>query len=219
MCVTAARSIVTRSLLALACLGAVALPLPAAAAEADAAKGKGHYAICQTCHGTKAEGQQAFHAPRLAGQHAWYVARQLESFRGGVRGYHPQDVYGQQMRGMAGTLADQGAVNDVSAYVATLAAPRPARSVQGGDAQRGKALFGICATCHGQAAQGSEPQGAPRLAGQHDWYLVKQLDDFRAGYRGAQSDDARGAAMAAMANTLPDRQAVLDVVTYINTLE
>lgn len=100
------------------------LPPPAAhpstLAGADAEAGKAAYAVCVACHGARGEGNQALNAPPLAGQEEWYLQRQLAKFRSGVRGTHPQDVTGQQMRPMALTLTDEQAVNNVVAYIQTL---------------------------------------------------------------------------------------------------
>ena len=59
---------------------------------------------------------------------------------------------------------------------------------------------------------------APKLTGQADWYLLAQLHKFKSGARGAHKDDATGAQMRAMASTLVDDQAMLDVVAYVRTL-
>ena len=56
------------------------------------------------------------------------------------------------------------------------------------------------------------------LAGQNDWYLVTQLKNFKAGFRGSDPLDTFGAPMRAMAAGLRDEQAIIDVVSYINTL-
>jgi cytochrome c oxidase subunit 2 len=50
----------------------------------------------------------------------WYMARQLQNFRQGIRGEHPQDFYGSQMASMAKVLADDQAINDLVDYVHTL---------------------------------------------------------------------------------------------------
>jgi cytochrome c553 len=60
--------------------------------------------------------------------------------------------------------------------------------------------------------------GAPALADRTDWYLVTQLRNYKAGLRGSDQRDTNGAQMRALAQTLPDTQAIDDVVTYINTL-
>jgi cytochrome c oxidase subunit 2 len=58
----------------------------------------------------------------------WYLATQLKNFQEGVRGSHPQDMYGPQMALMSATLADDQAINDLVAYinaVLTSATARP----------------------------------------------------------------------------------------------
>ena len=59
-------------------------------------------------------------APRAAGIDDWYLARQLQNFKTGVRGQHPTDHYGKQMGLMADILQDDQAVNDLVAYINTL---------------------------------------------------------------------------------------------------
>jgi cytochrome c oxidase subunit 2 len=75
---------------------------------------------CGACHGASGEGIRAMNAPRLRGMSDWYLATQLKNFRQGIRGTHPQDLYGPQMALMSATLADQQAVNDLVAYVNSL---------------------------------------------------------------------------------------------------
>lgn len=51
---------------------------------------------------------------------------------------------------------------------------------------KGKEVFeksGKCVTCHGPMGEGDPAQEAPRLAGQHDWYLRDQLSNFKTGVR------------------------------------
>ena len=88
-----------------------------------------------------------------------------------------------------------------------------------GDATRGQALYATCAACHGAAGEGNEALGGPPLAGQSDWYLVTQLNNFRTGARGAAAGDTQGATMAPSVAVLADEAAVQDVVAYIATLE
>ncbi len=49
------------------------------------------------------------------------------------------------------------------------------------DAAKGEILFKQCIACHGPKAEGIPAQKAPRLSGQHDWYILKQLQDIKAG--------------------------------------
>ncbi|MBT4255323.1 MAG: cytochrome c, partial [Gammaproteobacteria bacterium] len=91
-------------------------------------------------------------------------------------------------------------------------------TVEGNDRQ-GRTAFQSCAACHGANAEGNEALGAPALAGQNDWYLITQIENFRSGVRGSHQDDTFGAQMVTMSKTLRDEQAILNVVSYINTLQ
>lgn len=52
-----------------------------------------------------------------------------------------------------------------------------------GDAARGEITFEICQGCHRAHALGRPDGSYPRLAGQHDTVLIKQMTDVRAGRR------------------------------------
>jgi len=96
-----------------------ALPPPRlqAAAGADPKQGYEDYqARCGACHGASAQGNTALHAPALASLDAAYLRRQFENFRTGLRGTHPDDTYGRQMKMMAMTLED-AALDDVIAFM------------------------------------------------------------------------------------------------------
>src|SRR6266568_705291 len=87
-----------------------------------------------------------------------------------------------------------------------------------GDAAAGRPLYAVCAACHGLQAEGNPALNAPKLSGQGDWYLKRQLRNFKQGVRGAHPKDLYGPQMALMAAILADDQATHDVVAYINTL-
>jgi len=183
----------------------------------DVAAGKALFAACAACHGAQAQGNVAMNAPRLNGQGAWYLERQLRQFKAGVRGAHEKDQFGKMMAPMAATLVDEAAIADVAAYIAGLPdAPRPAATVHG-DADRGSRHFATCAACHGADARGNFATNAPRLQGASDWYLARQLKNFRDGVRGAHPGDAYGGQMALIAGMLVDDAEISDMVAYLNT--
>lgn len=91
------------------------------AADGDPGRGKGLYAVCSTCHGEHAEGVQELNGPALTGLEDWYIVRQLQNFKTGVRGTDKRDIYGQQMAPMAQVLPDDQAMEDVAAYIKSLA--------------------------------------------------------------------------------------------------
>jgi cytochrome c553 len=172
---------------------------------------------CAVCHGVELAGNRAVDAPRLAGLPAWYLASQMQAFRNGWRGTHPDDVNGMEMRPQA-TVLTPAEVARAVAYAASVPA-RPSTPSVSGDPIRGRALFETCAVCHGARGEGSEAMLAPPLAGQSDWYLVTQMQHFRSGARGTIPGDTQGAVMRAAALVLPDDAAVDDVVAYVNTLQ
>lgn len=173
---------------------------------------------CAPCHGAAGEGMAVAKAPAIAGLPEWYVKHQVDGFRQGLRGTHFDDIQGMRMRPMALTLLDDAEVAKVSAYVAALPRTSPAPQLTGGDATRGQGYYATCAACHGADGMGNEALGAPPLVGASDWYLRDQLEKFQTGVRGAHKNDVRGAQMAPMAKTLPDGQAIKDVLAHISTL-
>ncbi len=171
---------------------------------------------CATCHGADGRGNEGVRAPRLAGMEPWYLRRQLENYRAGVRGSHPNDTEGLAMQPMAVPLTDES-IQDIIEWVGDWPYV-PAEPTIEGDIEAGRVLYGTCATCHGVAAEGNETLGAPALAGQNDWYMVVQLQNFLAGYRGAHPQDVYGAQMRVMTTELRDDDDIVNVVAYINSL-
>lgn len=88
-----------------------------------------------------------------------------------------------------------------------------------GDAEAGKAAYAPCAACHGQNAEGNLAMNAPKLSGMDDWYLRRQLRQYKSGERGSDPTDVLGTQMRGMAATLADDKAIRDVVAYIGTLD
>ena len=64
------------------------------------------------------EGDKTIGAPRLTGQSDWYLYQQLINFQKGIRGDHPEDLYGKQMRDTALMFSDQ-MYKDVVNYIPT----------------------------------------------------------------------------------------------------
>jgi len=93
---------------------------PLATLQADAAAGARQYAQhCSACHGPEGEGYADLGAPSLRGIDDWYLVRQYENFRDGIRGNHKDDLYGQQMLPMGQLLTDEQ-VRDVVVWLQSL---------------------------------------------------------------------------------------------------
>ena len=200
--------------------------------SADLEQGKQLYAGCTSCHGIDGQGNETMGAPKIAGLSRWYLHRQLSYFKQKIRGQNSADLFGQQMAAMSALLPDDKAIADVSAYLNALIptkisptknSPIEKNSTQNmpmisGDAIKGKSFYKNCAYCHGEHAQGNFAMNAPKLSGQHPWYLKRQITSYQQGLRGAHPADLYGKQMVLMSKILHDDQAVNDVVSYINSL-
>ena len=93
---------------------------PRATIKGDADRGKDYYVnICSACHGGNTLGNDALGAPALAGVNDWYLQSSYQSYLDGIRGAHPDDVYGAQMARLAPALANRDDISDVIAYIAS----------------------------------------------------------------------------------------------------
>lgn len=88
----------------------------------DSVRGKKLFTTCGTCHGVNGQGNHGTNSPRLIGQEPWYLKRQLENFKKGIRGAHPDDLFGPQMASMSRMLRTEKDMDDVIAYISTLRA-------------------------------------------------------------------------------------------------
>lgn len=207
----------TSRLAALVSLAVAALAVGCSGPTDGPARGEALYAKCVSCHMADGAGKTSIAAPSIAGLPEWYVINQLDGFKKGYRGTHPDDAPGMRMRPMALGLIKEDELKLVAAHVAKM--PRPAvTATLKGDATKGKAAYMVCAACHKPDGKGDKTQNAPPLVGMNDWYLATQLKNFKSGIRGANPKDLTGAQMAPMAATLADEAAIHDVVAYIMTL-
>lgn len=185
------------------------------APKVDAAKGEQLYTsgdasrnimACVGCHGA-AGNSTITQNPKLAGQHAEYVAKQLADFKTPERN-------NPIMSGIAKAMTAEDMKN-VAAYLDKQAA-KPGAAKNKDTVEFGKKIYrgGIaeknvpaCAGCHGASGAGIPAQFA-RLAGQHQDYTVAQLTGFR---QGARKNSAQ---MTTVAKRMSDDeiQAVADYI-------
>lgn len=183
----------------------------------SAEAGESLYSVCSSCHGDQGEGNISMNSPKISGLDNRYLIRQLNYYKNGTRGAHEQDQYGQQMAGMMASLPDAQAIADVAAYIETFPEQAVETTIEG-DPQKGQHYYNNCSSCHGEEGQGNYATMAPKLAGQHDWYLIRQLKNFKQGIRGSHPEDAYGSQMILMARTLHSEEAIEDLASYINSL-
>ena len=188
--------------------------------EADLARGEQLFVLCTQCHATDGGGNSEFLAPAIAGMPAWYVEKQLQNFKAGIRGLHAGDTGGLRMYPMSLWLRTEADQKAVAGYVASMPATDPAHELEEhGDAAKGAGYYAVCGACHGAGAEGNQGMGAPPLTGQSDWYLFESIKKYKGSVRGMGKGDPFGAAMIGMVATLPDDNAILDVIAHIQSLE
>lgn len=178
-----------------------------AAADAQAGKELMTTAGCVACHGTDGNSPSDIY-PKLAGQNARYLEKQLHDFQLGaktegkegrnnaVMWEQSKNLTEQQIADLAAFLSSQKTEAGVTQEQFVVAGQKLFR---GGDAERGIAA---CIGCHGPRALGNDPARFPQLSGQHPAYLISQLQAFRAGER---ANDPNGM-MRLLAARLSDKQ-------------
>lgn len=143
--------------------------------------------VCAACHA--ADGNSAGAAfPKLAGQHAEYLVKQLKDYKTqpGAKGPARNNPI---MAGIAGALSDQDMVNVAAYFASQQTKPGFARDkntvalgqkiYRGGIADKG---VPACAACHGATGMGI-PVQYPRLSWQWGDYTAAQLNAFAQGTR------------------------------------
>jgi len=85
----------------------------------DIQSGADLFAPCAACHGDRGAGNEALAAPAIAELDDWYIRSQLQQFRDGSRGSHPDDHTGAQMKAAVAGLSDEN-ILVLSAYTAAL---------------------------------------------------------------------------------------------------
>ena len=157
--------------------------------KGDPKAGADKSGLCQGCHGGTGNSEDATF-PRLAGQYASYIAKQVSDFKSGLR------TNNETMAGMAATVESVQDALDIGAYFSSQKmASKPLAPVDKTLASKGEKIFfnGIpeknvygCVNCHGERGKGKAPTISvfPVIGGQHRDYLIKELTDLRAGTRG-----------------------------------
>lgn len=188
------------------------------ALAADAAAGKSLTTACGACHG--ADGNSpAPNFPKLAGQNAKYLIKQMKDIKSGAR----------QVAVMAGQLDNMSEkqIADIAAYYSSQTMKLGAakedlvklgeRVYRAGDREKG---LSACSGCHSPTGQGNEPGGFPKLGGQHAEYIAAQLRAFRTGAeddKAGRHNDGDTRIMRDIAYRLSDKE-IEAVASYISGL-
>lgn len=181
-------------------------------AAGDAKAGKAKAVNCAGCHGVNGNSTNPAW-PKLAGQHAGFIAKQLADFKSGKTRSDPL------MAGQVANLSQQD-MDDLGAYFASQTgsqgaadeklAVAGAKLYRGGNKKKGVAA---CIACHGPTGAGNPAAKFPKLSGQHATYVEKAMKDFRSGKR---SNDMTNM-MRNIAEKMSDKE-IKAVASYISGL-
>jgi cytochrome c553 len=165
------RSVWTVVALACASLASTTVPAQDQPLQGDAKRGKAISYTCLGCHGIEGykNAYPMYTVPKLEGQHPEYLAAALQEYRSGDRAHIT-------MHAQASTLSDQD-IADIAAYFAG----KPLVS-QGKPAGTPPQAATLCVSCHGQDGVAIAP-AYPSLAGQHEDYIARAIDEYRKGGR------------------------------------
>ncbi|MEC6908911.1 c-type cytochrome [Photobacterium piscicola] len=157
-------------------------------AQGDVDAGKLKATTCVACHGSDGNATIGQY-PKLAGQHADYLAKQLADYKLAVTSSGAQGRSNAVMAGMAAALSATD-MADLSAYFSSLplsgnTTPKNVIAIaeplyRFGDPERGIAA---CISCHGPRGNGSSLSGFPKISGQNAQYTQLQLQAFRSSAR------------------------------------
>jgi thiosulfate dehydrogenase len=140
--------------------------------------------VCAACHGANGEGSTAAHAPRIAGQSAEYLQKQLDDYASGARDNAIMANFAKSLSvEQRGQLATRYAA--MSAPLLSEPAANPKQLARGHQlAYQGDEDIRVqaCNSCHGPDGSGVL-HAAPYLAGQSSEYISSALEAFRAGSR------------------------------------
>jgi cytochrome c553 len=158
--------------------------LQALKAKGDALRGEVAFEICQGCHRHDAVGRPDGSYPRLAGQHASVLIKQMTDVRANRR-------KNPKMRSFIDThVITPQEIADIAVYLSSLPITPDNGKGEGTDLAHGEELYNRdCVTCHGQKGEGDEAKFYPRVAGQHYKYLVREAHMIRDGKRGNSNPD------------------------------
>lgn len=152
-------------------------------AQGDATAGQAMAGQCAGCHGADGN-SMAPTFPKLAGQNARYMVKQLKDFASGDRvdagGMMPGMVAGKTDQDFDNLAAFFGKQAMTTGQAKADQVDKGAKLYRGGNLKTGVAA---CASCHGPKGDGMAAAGFPRLGGQHADYIVTQLKAFRAAGR------------------------------------
>jgi cytochrome c553 len=151
----------------------------------DPVKGKESFRGCQGCHKSDAAGVREGVYPRLTGQHASVIIKQITEIRAGIRS-NPK-----MLPFVEDPAISMEEIGDIAAYLSSLTSVRENGKGAEDMSAQGKKLFtdNKCYSCHGKNGEGNAAKSYPVLASQHYGYLLREMKLIMTGVRGNSNPD------------------------------
>jgi cytochrome c553 len=178
----------------------------------DAERGKEAFRGCRGCHKQDAFGRVDGTYPRLTGQYASVIIKQLTDIRAGLRFNPKMEPF------ISPDAVSVDEIADIAAYLSTLTTIKENGKGPGDQVRAGEVLYTQkgCVKCHGSRGEGNGEKLYPALGAQHYSYLLREMELIRTMARGnshpdmvATLRDLSTADMEALADylaRLPDRR-------------
>jgi cytochrome c553 len=180
--------------------------------HAESSNGVKHKPVaCESCHGENGNSTISMY-PKLAGQHASYLVKELQAFKNGMRkdpmmSPMAMDLSDEHMAEIADYFSEQKITTnslpvvkdgeeDFTGKVLDKDSDKNAALqvyiTQGSDLYRNGDLtraVSACIACHGSLGEGNKPAAFPVLHSQHADYIIKTLTDFKTGTRSTNPEN------------------------------
>jgi cytochrome c553 len=147
-------------------------------AKGDPARGKNAFGPCEGCHRSDASGRVSGAYPRLSGQHALVLIKQIADIRGGRRANPKMEPF------IDDHVLTPFDIADLAVYLQALPISNSNGKGPGTGIALGKKLYDKdCADCHGAKGEGIGVKFYPMVAAQHYRYLLREATFIRDGDR------------------------------------
>jgi cytochrome c553 len=175
--------------------------------KGDRTRGAAAFEQCQGCHRADASGRVSGAYPRLAGQHATVLMKQITDIRAGRRANPKMEPF------IEDHVLTPYDIADIAAYLQGIEISKQVGIGPGTDLARGKQLYDKgCGDCHGALGEGNAEKFYPMVAAQHYKYLLREVRYIRDGDRRNANPDM---IKLIASYSLTDMQAVADYMSQL----
>jgi cytochrome c553 len=178
----------------------------------DVARGQEAFRGCRGCHKPDGFGRVDGIYPRLTGQYASVIIKQLTDIRAGLRINPKMEPF------ISPDAVSVDEIADIAAFLSNATTIKENGKGPGDQVKAGEALYVQrgCIKCHGSRGEGDGEKLYPALAAQHFSYLLREMELIKVGARGNSHPDMVTAlreiptadmeALADYLSRLPDRR-------------